>query len=93
MNLRRLILSLYLVVFLGAAVAAGLFFWDSREEYNRLRRIELQNEQRLADAKEKLAAQERYLERLKTDPAFVEKRIQWRLHYVKPEDSVFLFEP
>ncbi len=62
LNLRRLILSLYLVVFLGAAVTAGLFFWDSREEYNRLRRIQHQNEQRLADAQQKLAEQERVLE-------------------------------
>ena len=74
-------------------MTAGLFFWDSREEYNRLRRIESQNEQRLVDAQAKLADQEKVLERLKTDPAFVEKKIQERLHYVKPEDSIFLFEP
>lgn len=90
--MRRLFLSLYLVVFLGAGVTAGLFFWDAKQEYNRLKAIESQNEQRLADAKARLEAQERDLERLKTDPAFVAKKIEERLGYAKPDETVIRFE-
>ena len=92
MNLRRLFLSLYIAVFLGAGVTAWLFFYDARQEYNRLKAIESRNEQRLADTKAKLEQAERDLERLKTDPAFVAKKIEERLGYAKPDETVIRFE-
>ena len=92
MNLRRLIISVYLLVFAGAAFTAGLFFLDAREEYIRLKNMEMQNQQKLADAQQKLEDEQKVLERLKTDPAYVQHRIEQELGFVKPDASVIRFE-
>jgi cell division protein FtsB len=40
----------------------------------------------------KLAEQELVLERLRSDPAYVERVIRRRLGYAKPDEFVFRFE-
>jgi cell division protein FtsB len=90
--LRRVIVALYLLMFLGLCTASGVYFWQAREEYNRLRRIEADTRQRLAEAEARLAEQEKILERLRTDPVYVEKVIRRRLGYAKPEEFIFRFE-
>ena len=90
-NLRRVIVSLYLVIFLALAVGAGIFFWQTRAEYERLKRMQEASEKRLGDMEQKLAEQERVLQRLRTDPAFVEKVIRRRLGYARPDEYIFRF--
>lgn len=92
MYLRRVIVALYLLMFLGLCTASGVYFWQAREEYNRLRRIEADTRQRLAEAEARLSEQEKILERLRTDPVYVEKVIRRRLGYAKPEEFIFRFE-
>jgi len=91
-NLRRLILSLYLALFAGISLAAGLFFLDAREEYVRLRTIQAEDLRRLAEAQHRLHDQEIVLQRLRTDPAYVEKVIRRKLGYAKPDEFIFRFE-
>ena len=92
MNLRRLIISLYLVLFLGAGATSGYFLWQAREEYTRLRRLEADTRRRLVEAEARLKDQERVLDRLRNDPAYVEKVIRRRLNYAKPDEYIFRFE-
>lgn len=92
MNLRRLIVSLYLVLFVGVGVASGVFFWQAREEYLQLKQQEAASRRRLAETEAKLKEQERIIERLRTDPAYVEKVIRRRLQYAKPDEYIFRFE-
>lgn len=92
MNLRRFIVSLYLILFLVIGAASGLYFWDTHEEYERLRKLEAASEQRLAEAQAKLQEQEKTLERLRTDPVYVEKVIRQRLGYAKPDEYIFRFQ-
>ncbi len=89
---RRLILTFYTLLFIAVGVASALFFWQTRQEYDRLRTIEAQTQQRLAEAEAKLAEQERVLARLRSDPEYVELVIRRRLGYAKPEEVVFRFE-
>jgi cell division protein FtsB len=91
-NLRRLILSLYLALFATITVAACLFFLDAREEYLRLRTIQAEDRRRLGEAEQRLHEQEVLLQRLRTDPAYVEKVIRRRLGYAKPDELIFRFE-
>ena len=91
-NLRRVIVCLYLVLFLSVSVASGLYFWDAREEYNRLKQIEATSRRRLAESEARLREQEKILDRLRNDPAYVEKVIRRRLGYAKPDEFVFRFE-
>ncbi len=92
MNLRRIIVTLYLLLFLVIGAASGLYFWDTREEYLRLRQLEEQSRRRLAETEAKLKEQEKILERLRTDPVYVEKVIRRRLGYAKPDEYIFRFE-
>ena len=92
MNLRRVIISLYLVLFLGAGLTSGYFLWQAREEYSRLRRQEAAARLRLAEAEAQLNEQERILDRLRNDPTYVEKVIRRRLLYAKPDEYIFRFE-
>uniref|UniRef100_UPI00404A7874 FtsB family cell division protein n=1 Tax=Cephaloticoccus sp. TaxID=1985742 RepID=UPI00404A7874 len=89
MNLRRVIVSLYLALFLGVAVMSGVFFWQAQQEYDQLREQEQSNRKRLAEATQRLHEQEKILDRLRTDPTYVEKVIRQRLGYAKPDEYIF----
>lgn len=93
MTLRRLIIVFYLLLFLSLAAGSGVFFWQTRREYDRLLTIEARSKQRLAEAEQKLKEQERMLDRLRNDPAYVELVIRRRLGYAKPDEYIFRFEP
>jgi cell division protein FtsB len=91
-NLRRFILSLYLLFILGLGVVGGVYFLEARAEYERLRKVETENRRRLADAQARLRQQEQVLERMRTDPAYVEQVIRRKLGWTKPDEFIFRFE-
>ena len=92
MNFNRLITSLYFVLFVGLGVTATFLFLEARGEYNRLKQTEALNRRRLAEAETRLREQEKILERLRTDPAYVEKVIRRRLGYARPDEFIFRFQ-
>lgn len=92
MSLRRVIFCFFCLLILGIGLASGVFFWEARAEYNRLKQIEASSQRRLAEAEARLREQEKILDRLRHDPAFVEKVIRRRLGYAKPDEFVFRFE-
>ncbi len=91
MTLRRFIIGVYLLVFLTAAAASGVFFWQTRREYDQLSEAEKASKQRLAEMQAKLNEQEKVLQRLRTDPDYVEMVIRRRLGYAKPDEYIFRF--
>jgi cell division protein DivIC len=90
-KIRKLIVSLYLLLFAGLGVTGGILFWDASAEYSRLEAVQAENRRRLAEAQAQLASQEKVLERLRNDPAFVEKVIRRKLGYAKPDEFIFHF--
>jgi cell division protein FtsB len=92
MTLRRLALILYLALFAGIAAAAAMFFLDARKEYLRLGAIQAEDRARLAQAEARLREQEVVLQRLRTDPDYVERVIRRRLGYARPDEYIFRFE-
>ncbi len=92
MNIRRLIIAIYLLVFVGMGIWSAVFFWQTRQEYTQLKLAETLQKHRLAELQEKLREQEKVLERLRTDPAYVELVIRRRLHYSKPDELIFRFD-
>ena len=91
MNPRHLIASLYVILFLGFGVGAGVLFFEARAEYHQLKLIEAASRQRLAAEEARLQAQQKILERLRTDPDFVEKTLRTRWGYAKPGEVIFRF--
>lgn len=92
MNLRRLLLCLYLAVFAGVSIAAWVYFDDAQKEYAHLKATEARNRMRLEAAERELRQENIILQRLRTDPAYVEQQIRRRLGYAKPDEGIFKFE-
>jgi len=89
---RRFIVSLYLVVFIGLLLMSGAFFVQTREEYLRLKEAEARSDRQLADLEARLQEQQRVLDRLRNDPAYVERVIRRQLKYAKPDEFIFRFD-
>jgi cell division protein DivIC len=89
---RRVIIWSYAGVFIGVALLSGVFFFQTYQEYAHLRQVEAATRQRLAQAEKRLQDQARVLDRLRNDPAFVEKIIRLQLHYAKPSELIFRFD-
>jgi cell division protein FtsB len=92
MTVNRLFLLVYAAVFLALSVFAGVFFYRTYGEFLNLKAQEVENRQRLAETEMHLAEQRDVLDRLRNDPAFVERMIRDRLGYARPDEVVFRFE-
>jgi cell division protein FtsB len=93
LNLRQLSFAIYLAVFAALCVLAGLYFVRTNEEYNRLKLAQADNRRQLALLEKHLDEQQQTLQRLRSDPAYVEWIIRRNLGYAKPEDKIFTFPP
>lgn len=91
MNIRRLIVTFYLLLFMSVVAGSAVFFWQTRQEYNQLLHAERATRQRLNEAQHRLKEQERELQRLRSDPAYVETIIRRRLGYARPDEFVYRF--
>ena len=92
MNSRRVITLLYVVLLTVFGVGSGLLFLEARAEYDALKAKQRTFERELAAAKTRLAEQDRFLQRLRTDPGLVEKVVRQRLGYGRPGEVVFRFD-
>jgi cell division protein DivIC len=90
-NSRRLLAGLYLILFLAIGLGAGTLYLKMRQEYETQRRTQAKLAHEVADLRTKVDAQERYLKRLREDPALVERLLRERLKYSKPGEWVFDF--
>jgi len=90
-NVRKLIIGLYFVLFIGIGVTSAGFFWQTRQEFEQLKLQEARTRARLAELQTRLAEQEKILHRLREDPGYVERVIRRRLMYAKPDEFVFRF--
>ena len=92
MNWNRLISFLFVALFAGVGVFAGIFFLEMHRELTAVRAEEAAHQRKLAEARELLASQQKYLDRLRNDPALVERVIREKLRYVKPNEFIFRFD-
>jgi cell division protein DivIC len=92
MSIGRILLLGYTIVFIGLCAASALFFARTYQEFSILRAQEADNVRRLVEAERRLQDQQLVLERLRGDPAFVERMIRERLGYAKNDELVFRFE-
>jgi cell division protein DivIC len=91
-NFRQVILTLYILLLSGLGIGGLVLFKDVHDEYAQLRQAEAADRRRLLDAQNRLRDQEKVLERLRDDPAFVDKVIRMKLGYAKPDEFIFRFE-
>ena len=80
------------MLFVVCGVAAGTWFAEADGERRQLKLKEAVAEQRLASAKQQLAEQERILQRLRSDPVYVEKVVREQLKYARPGEIIFRYE-
>jgi len=91
-NLSKVIQVLFVIVFTAITLWATTFFVQMHRELKTMRAQEAANQRRLQEAEARLAQQEKYLDRLRHDPALVEVLIRQKLGYAKGEEFVFRFE-
>lgn len=91
MNPRRLIILVYVLLLVAFSIGAGAVWLDARAQYRQLKQAEAAHRQKLAEAQERLREQERILQRLKSDPEYVEMVIRQRLKYARPGEQIFRF--
>jgi cell division protein FtsB len=89
--LHRTLLLVCVLVAAGVITGLAVVLSQTRAEYSRVREQEVQTRLKLAEVEMRLAEQELVLERLRTDPAYVEMVIRRRLGYAKPDEFVFRF--
>ena len=92
MNSRRLIFLLYVVLLVAFGAGAGALLLEARAEYAKLKQDQAAAEAKLAAARTRLQEQQRILERLRTDPSYVEKVIRKELGYSRPGEVIFRFD-
>jgi cell division protein FtsB len=89
--LHRLILLVSALACAGVIGLLGTVLVQTRAEYVQVQQAEVAARQRLAEVETRLAEQQIVLERLRNDPAYVERVIRSRLGYAKPDEFVFRF--
>ena len=91
MNSRRLIVLLYVVLLTGFGAGAGALLLESQAEHDKLKQDQAASIAKLTAAKVRLQEQQRILERLHSDPIFVEKVIRKELGYARPGVGEVIF--
>lgn len=89
--LHRFILFVAALACVGVIGLLGTVLVQTRAEYVQVQQAELAARERLAEVEARLAEQEVVLDRLRNDPAYLERVIRSRLGYAKPEEFVFRF--
>ena len=92
MNLSKLIQGIFAVLFTALLLWAVTFFVQMHRELKTLRAQEALNQRRLAEAEARLQQQDKYLDRLRHDPALVEQLIRQKLGYARGDEFIFRFE-
>lgn len=91
-NWPKLTSGIFIALFLGITLWAGMFFLQMHQELTAQREQENANRLRLEAAQARLEEQRKYLDRLQHDPALVETIIRKKLGYARPDEFVFRFE-
>jgi cell division protein FtsB len=92
MNWPKLTSGIFLAIFAGISLWAGVFFLQMHQELTAQRSQEAANRRRLDEAQARLEEQRKYLDRLQHDPALVETLIRKKLGYARSDEFVFRFE-
>ena len=91
-NWPKLTSGIFLALFVGITLWAGVFFLQMHQELTAQRAQEAANRQRLDAAQARLEGQRKYLDRLQHDPALVEMIIRNKLGYARADEFVFRFK-
>lgn len=92
MTLRRLAFFCFILLSVCSTAVVGVFFFDAQRQYDRLKAIQTENTRQLHEAEARLQEQAKELERLQTDPSYVERVIRRKLGYAKPDESIYRFD-
>ena len=92
MTLRRSVVAFYALLFVALTLFAGLFFLRTYGEVVALESQERDSRQRLAELQVYLTNQQNKLERLRSDPVYVERAIREKLGYARVDETVYRFE-
>jgi cell division protein DivIC len=86
------VLGLLVLLLLAVAISFGTVLLQTYREYRHLQRREARLQVELENLRVEQKRQEEYLRRILEDPAFVERVVREKLGYVRPDETIFLFD-
>ncbi len=84
--------GLMLLLLLAVTVAFVAVLLQTYREYRHLQSRENALQAELEGLREELSRQDEYLRLMLEDPAFLERIVRQKLGYVRPDETIFLFE-
>lgn len=86
------LIGLLLVVLLAVTISFGTVLLQTYREYRHLERREASLQADLDFLRQDQQRQEEYLRLMLEDPDFLERVVREKLGYVRPDETVFLFD-
>lgn len=92
MSIARLLNLLSFAAYAAVIVASALYLYRNSQELGVLKEKEAAVEERLQRVQAEVKERQADLDRLRSDPLFIERTIRARLNYAKEDEIIFRFE-
>ena len=86
------VIGVLVLLLMAVSIAFGTVLLQTYREYRHLQRREASLQSELVELRQQQHRQEEYLRLMLEDPAFMERVVREKLGYVRPDETVFLFD-
>ncbi len=86
-----ILLTTFMLLCVGALVIMAIELYETRNQLTYLQQRHADYRERIQQIEQDLAAKDEYLDKLLTDPVFLERVVRERLGYSRPEEWIYRF--
>ena len=86
-----ILLTTFMLLCVGALVIMAIELYETRNQLTYLQKRHADYRERIQQIEQDLAAKDEYLDKLLTDPVFLERVVRERLGYSRPEEWIYRF--
>ncbi len=86
-----ILLTTFMLLCVGALVIMAIELYETRNQLTYLQKRHADYRERIQQIEQDLAAKDEYLDKLLTDPIFLERVVRERLGYSRPEEWIYRF--
>ncbi len=86
-----ILLTTFMLLCVGALGIMTIELYETRNQLSYLQTRHAEYQERIKEIEQDLAAKDEYLDKLLTDPVFLERVVRERLGYSRPEEWIYRF--
>ncbi|MBC9868260.1 MAG: hypothetical protein F7O42_10355 [Opitutae bacterium] len=86
-----ILLTTFMLLCVGALVIMAIELYETRNQLTYLQKRHADYRERIQQIEQDLAAKDEYLDKLLTDPVFLERVVRERLGFSSPEEWIYRF--